>query len=55
MHTVTVGVGFFAGYYGTQWAEFMAAATLATLPVILVYVFMQRQIIQGITLTGMKS
>ena len=54
MYTVTVGVGVFAGYYGVQWAEFMAAATLATLPIMLVYVFMQRHIIEGVTLTGLK-
>ncbi len=32
----------------------MAASTLFTLPIIVLYFFVQRKFIQGITLTGIK-
>jgi len=33
----------------------MASASLATLPVVIVFAIFQRQIIRGIALTGLKS
>jgi multiple sugar transport system permease protein len=33
----------------------MAAATVVTLPVVILFFFAQKQFIQGITLTGMKG
>lgn len=33
----------------------MTAASLATIPLLLVFIMFQRQIIKGIALTGMKS
>lgn len=40
---------------GGMWAELMAASTLMTLPVILLFFFTQRYFIQGVTLTGLKG
>ena len=36
-----------------EWAMLMAAASLWTLPVVVLFFFTQRYFIQGITLTGM--
>jgi ABC-type glycerol-3-phosphate transport system permease component len=38
-----------------EWALLLAAATLWTLPVVLLFFFAQRAFIQGIALTGMKN
>ncbi|MFO7899404.1 MAG: carbohydrate ABC transporter permease [Planctomycetota bacterium] len=40
---------------GTPWTLMMAAATLITLPVIIIFFFTQRFFVQGVTMTGMKG
>lgn len=53
--TLPVGTALFNGEAGTQWGLIMAASSLAVIPVLLVFAFFQRQIIEGIVLTGMKG
>jgi multiple sugar transport system permease protein len=55
MRTLPVGIALFSGEAGAEWQLIMAAASLAVIPVLLVYVFFQRQIVEGISITGMKS
>lgn len=45
----------FQTVHGGEWALMMAAATMATLPVLAVFFFTQRHFIEGITLTGIKG
>ncbi len=45
----------FQTVHGGEWALMMAAATMATLPVLVVFFFTQRHFIEGVTLTGMKG
>jgi multiple sugar transport system permease protein len=54
-HTRTIAIGLrdFQGQYGTDWNLLMAAATFATIPVVILYVFAQRWYIRGITLSGL--
>lgn len=40
---------------GSDWAMLLAASSLWTLPVVLLFFFAQRAFIEGITLTGMKN
>lgn len=49
---IAVGLRAFQGQYSTDWNLLMAAAALATIPVILVYGFAQRWFVRGITLSG---
>ncbi|MGH2559628.1 MAG: carbohydrate ABC transporter permease [Thermomicrobiales bacterium] len=49
---IAVGIRRFQGQYSTDWNLLMAAATLATLPVVAVYIFAQRWFVRGITLSG---
>jgi len=49
---IAVGLRAFEGQYGTDWNLLMAAATLATLPVVAVYLLAQRWFVRGITLSG---
>lgn len=53
--TVSLGLASFLGLYSTQWGYLMAAATVVTIPVVLVFFFAQRYFVEGITLTGMKG
>ncbi len=54
--TLPVGLALFSGgEAGSEWQLIMAAASLAVIPVLIVFTFFQRQIVQGIALTGMKS
>jgi multiple sugar transport system permease protein len=43
------------GDYGTYYHQVLAGATLAIIPVIIVYAILQEHIIQGVTLTGLKG
>lgn len=55
MRTVPVGLSFFSGEAGSAWELIMAGASMATIPVLIVFLFFQRQIIRGIALTGLKG
>lgn len=55
MRTVPVGIALFSGEAGTQWNLIMAANALAIIPVLLVFFIFQRQIIEGVVLTGTKG
>lgn len=52
LYTISLGLQSFLSSYGTQWGMLMAASTLATLPMILLFFFAQRTFVQGINLTG---
>jgi len=54
-YTLAYGLQQFLSIHGGQWAQLMAAATLFTLPVIVLFFFAQRTFIQGIATTGVKS
>ncbi len=55
MRTVPVGIALFSGEAGTAWNLIMAANALAILPVLLVFFIFQKQIIEGVVLTGTKG
>lgn len=55
MRTLPVGIAFFSSESGSAFHLIMAAAAMATIPVIIVFVIFQRQIIEGIALTGVKG
>lgn len=55
MRTLPVGVAFFSSENGARFDLIMAAATLATVPVIIIFLIFQKQIIKGIALAGLKG
>lgn len=55
MMTLPVGMLFFSNESSSAWELIMTGATLSVLPLIIVFLFFQRYIIQGITLTGLKG
>jgi multiple sugar transport system permease protein len=55
MRTIPVGVANFSGEAATQWNLIMAASSLAIIPVLIVFAIFQKQIIEGVVLTGVKG
>lgn len=54
IRTLPVGLAFFSGENEDYWEMVMTGATIAVIPLIIVFIFFQRHIIKGITLTGLK-
>jgi multiple sugar transport system permease protein len=54
LQTVQLGLALFVVKNRTVWDQVMAGSVLATLPVLLVFLFFQRHFIQGIALSGFK-
>ncbi|TVR91995.1 MAG: carbohydrate ABC transporter permease [Trueperaceae bacterium] len=55
MRTVPVGIALFSGEAGSAWHLIMATSALAIIPVLIVFIIFQRQIIEGVVLTGVKG
>ncbi|WP_418667879.1 carbohydrate ABC transporter permease [Allofournierella sp.] len=53
--TITVGLASFVGQYSTDWAAVMAGATIITLPVLVLFVFLQRHLVSGMTAGAVKQ
>jgi ABC-type glycerol-3-phosphate transport system permease component len=54
MYTVQLGLNLLKGQYNTEWTDLMAIALLSLVPMLVIFVFFQRQLIQGIAGTGLK-
>jgi multiple sugar transport system permease protein len=55
MMTIPVGLATVQSSYGVRYADIMASAVLGGLPLIIVFLFFQRQLVQGIANTGLKG
>ncbi len=55
MRTLPVGLMIFLGRYTMQYGLVMAAAVVATIPVIVIFLLFQRHIVRGVVLTGLKG
>jgi multiple sugar transport system permease protein len=55
MRTIPVGISNFSGEAATQWNLIMSASSLAIVPLLIVFVIFQKQIIEGVVLTGVKG
>jgi multiple sugar transport system permease protein len=53
--TIPLVVNQFKGAYSSDWTSLMAATTMAALPMLLIFIIAQRQIVQGIALSGSKT
>ncbi len=54
MYVIELGITMFSRQYYTQYGLTMAAATVTVIPMIVVFLVFRRNIIQGITMSGMK-
>ena len=53
-YTLSLGLQRFVSQHGAEWSLLMAASTVMTVPIIVLFFFAQRTFIQGISTTGMK-
>lgn len=57
MRTIQIGIRFFLfdQERGADWGAIMAAAVIALLPTLLIFLVAQRQLVKGIAMTGLKG
>jgi multiple sugar transport system permease protein/raffinose/stachyose/melibiose transport system permease protein len=55
MRTLPAGLNDFMGQYGIRYGELMASSVLISLPVVLVFFFLQRQFVAGLTAGAVKG
>jgi len=55
MKTVPVGITMYPGQYDLPWGTIFAAATVVTLPLVVLVFFFQRRIIAGLTAGAVKG
>ncbi|WP_341853816.1 carbohydrate ABC transporter permease [Brachybacterium sp. GPGPB12] len=53
--TIPVGLATVQGDFGLRYADIQAGAILAALPLVVLYMFFQRQIVEGVTGSGLKG
>jgi multiple sugar transport system permease protein len=52
---VTAGLAVLQGQYITDWTVIVAGALMATVPTVIVFIFLQRYFIEGLTLGATKG
>ncbi len=55
MFTLPVGLANFSGEAGSNWHYIMTGATVSTVPLVIVFLVFQKQIVRGIAMTGLKG
>ena len=55
LYTLPVGLSSFAVEQSIQWEMIMTGASLATIPTLLVFLVLQRYIVRGVVLAGLKG
>lgn len=53
--TISVGLTFFSGMNNTEWNLVFAAAVIVALPILVIFVFLQKYFIQGVVVSGVKG
>lgn len=53
--TLPIGIPTFAGTYTVDYVKPLTANMVASIPMILIYIFFEKQIVQGITMSGVKG
>ncbi|SDR56558.1 carbohydrate ABC transporter membrane protein 2, CUT1 family [Rhizobiales bacterium GAS191] len=55
LYTLPVGLSSFAVEQSIQWEKIMAGAGLATIPTLIVFLLLQRYIVRGVVMAGLKG
>jgi multiple sugar transport system permease protein len=55
LYTLPVGLSSFADEQNVQWEKIMTGASLTTLPTLIVFLILQRYIVRGVMLAGLKG
>ncbi|AYV69972.1 MULTISPECIES: carbohydrate ABC transporter permease [Niallia] len=54
MRVLSVGISTFSGQYSTDYPLLMAGAVLSTIPMLLMFIFLQKHLLAGIALGGVR-
>jgi len=55
LYTITLALTQFQSEYEARWNYLLTGSVISILPLLIVYIFMQRYVIEGITRTGLKG
>ncbi|MCP4204887.1 MAG: sugar ABC transporter permease [bacterium] len=55
MYTAPVGLRFFVGGYSQQWGYFAAGSIIVAIPVVLLFLFLQKYLVSGLTAGAVKG
>jgi multiple sugar transport system permease protein len=55
MRMIPVGLYFYISQFGVEWGKLMAAVTVAILPIVVLFIILQRRFIQGLTSGAIKG
>ena len=55
LYTLSLGLYEYSSQYGREWGLLMAASVMMTMPIVMLFFFLQKTFVQGITLTGIKG
>jgi len=55
LYTAPVGLKFFVGGFSEQWGYFAAGAIITAIPVVLLFMFLQRFLVSGLTAGAVKG
>ena len=55
LRTLPVGLAHYQGQQAIDWQHLMAGSTVAVVPILVLFVFLQKQIVSGITAGGIKQ
>ena len=55
LKTIQIGIRMFITQYGSEYGLIMAASVLSLIPVLIVFLSMQKYFVEGIAATGIKG
>jgi ABC-type glycerol-3-phosphate transport system permease component len=55
MRTLSAGLLFMVGQYEIQWGQLSAGVVISTIPVAILFTFLQRHLIRGLTAGALKG
>lgn len=55
MYTAPVGLRFFVGGYSQQWGYFAAGSIIVSIPVVILFLFLQKYLVSGLTAGSVKG
>ena len=54
MYTAPVGLRFFVGGFTSQWGFFAAGSVIVSLPVVILFLYLQKYLVSGLTAGSVK-